>query len=103
MKNEDNHLDNLTEWQNNQYNPGHYVGNGKITPFVKAKGNLHLAKIFYLIMGSCVFIYASFLLYQYVFGKLSIDLFTILLSYGVSILFILVGWGYHRKEKTLKR
>lgn len=39
FENEDNPLKDVYEYQRNMYNPGHYIGTGRIHPTVSAPGN----------------------------------------------------------------
>ena len=38
-ENEQNSLKELSEYQNNMFNPGYYIGTGKVPPIVSATGN----------------------------------------------------------------
>jgi hypothetical protein len=33
------HIDEIVEFQNNQFNPGYYIGTGRVLPAIKAPGN----------------------------------------------------------------
>jgi len=61
MKHEKDYLDELQEWQENQFNPGHYIGNGKIPPYIKANGNPGLMAIVYYIGSIIAFGAGAFL------------------------------------------
>lgn len=51
MKENNNHyIEDLQEWQDNQYNPGHYLG-GKIPGNMLCPGRTKLVGIFLIIIG----------------------------------------------------
>ncbi len=39
LEKEYDHIDDIVDYQNNMYNPGHYVGTGRVSPMVSAPGN----------------------------------------------------------------
>jgi hypothetical protein len=57
-------IDNLTEWQENQYNPGHWIGG--ITPknLIKPR-NPKILGIFLILVALSCLIPFGFLLYEY--------------------------------------
>ena len=96
-------LDEMLEWQQNQYSPGHYYPEGKTIPGVSGEGNLKLKAIVYTIigtyaiLGSIAIILSSFfsdggeeLIFYLVFG------FFIL----VCIWEIIVHWRKYFKRKA---
>lgn len=48
-------MKDVTEFQNNQYNPGHYIGTGRVPPTVSAPGNAMPLVILYF-LGAALFV-----------------------------------------------
>jgi hypothetical protein len=107
MKHEKNHMDDLQEWQENQFNPGYYVGNGKIPPYIKAEGNPILASIPFFVGGLGMF--AGFVLLIIFRKNCFLDpsdystqiiayVFALIITFCFSALFILAGINYIRKK-----
>ena len=100
-------LKDVIEFQNNMFNPGHYVGTGKVPPTVSAPGNaLPLAIM-------CFFATALFLAFGFFlfFSDVNITsmgliesavankIIVLIIMTGISLFFLLLGFGYTKKAK----
>ena len=54
---EQDHIDEMIEYQNNQLNPGYYVGTGRIPPAIKASGNAMPLAIWMFIQAACLILF----------------------------------------------
>lgn len=61
FENEHNSLQDVAEFQNNQFNPGHYIGTGKVPPSVYAAGNPVALAVLSLFAGVLVFVFGLYL------------------------------------------
>lgn len=59
---EQNYIEEMIEYQNNQFNPGYYVGTGKIHPAIKASGNAMPLAIWMFIQATGLIIFYCFLI-----------------------------------------
>ncbi|QAT49944.1 hypothetical protein EQM14_09250 [Caproiciproducens sp. NJN-50] len=59
---EQNYIEEMIENQNNQFNPGYYVGTGKIPPAIKASGNAMPLAIWMFIQAAGLIIFYCFLI-----------------------------------------
>ena len=59
---EQSFINDMIEYQNNQFNPGYYVGTGKIPPVVKALGNALLLTIWMFIQALGIVIVYCFII-----------------------------------------
>lgn len=82
-------LNDVAEFQENMYNPGHYIATGRVPPTVSAPGNATpLAIACFIVAGLFLFL-AVFTFMSYVF----------FLFMGITLLCIILGVGYVRKAK----
>lgn len=61
FENEHNSLQDVAEFQNNQFNPGYYVGTGKVPPSVYAAGNPVALVVLCLFAAVIIFAFGLFL------------------------------------------
>jgi hypothetical protein len=59
---EQNYIEDMIEYQDNQFNPGYYVGTGKISPAIKASGNAMPLAIWMFIQAAGLIIFYCFLI-----------------------------------------
>ena len=59
---EQNHIEEMIEYQNHQFDPGYYVGSGKIPPAIKASGNAMPLAIWMFIQAAGSFPFYCFLI-----------------------------------------
>lgn len=99
-KNND-HIEDMLEWEEKQYTPWEYPQKGKMTPAMKAAGNKKLAAIPFLVFGG-VFVLAIALSLISGIWKTG-DLPTLLITAAFAVLYLMVGANYLRKWKNVKR
>lgn len=107
FENEYDSLKDVVEFQNNMFNPGYYIGTGKVPPTVSAPGNAtplaimsFFAAALFLALGLFLFfsdakITSMGLIESYVANKI----IALILMIGMSLFFLLLGFGYIRKAK----
>ena len=54
----------IAEYQNNMFNPGHYIGTGKVPPTVSAPGNALPLAVTYLIAAALILAFGLFLFFS---------------------------------------
>jgi len=59
---EQNHIEEMIEYQDNQFNPGYYVGAGKTSPAIKASGNAMPLAIWMFIQAAGLIIFYCFII-----------------------------------------
>ncbi len=82
-------LKDVTEFQKNMYNPGHYIATGRVPPTVSAPGNATPLAIACFI-GAGVFFFLA------VFTFISLAFFIFM---GLTLTCVILGAGYIRKAK----
>lgn len=100
-------LKDVAEFQNNMFNPGHYIGTGRVPPTVSAPGNAmplaimcFFATVLFLIFGLFLFfsdvnITSMGLVESAVANKIII----LIIMIGISLFFLFLGFGYLKKAK----
>jgi sensor histidine kinase YesM len=106
MKQKNDYLDELQEWQNNQFNPGYYTG-GRIPPYLKAKGNPKLSAIFAFFMGFSSLALTVIFLINVFMSKISFEPASLIsticspvFSFLLSALMFALGFYYIRNKKA---
>lgn len=86
----DEYMDDLQEWSENQYNPGHWTG-GKVPPFIKYSGK----PMGYTFMGlGCVMVLANLMtMFPVIMGNLLYSVLGLILG----IVFFVGGWKKTRR------
>jgi hypothetical protein len=97
LNNEYDSLKDVTEFQNNMYNPGHYIGTGKVPPTVTAPGNAMPMVIMYFF--GIVFCVAFALIVLYSDSDIADKIILVLIMLGISGLFAILGVKYLKKTK----
>lgn len=104
-------LKDVAEFQNNMYNPGHYIGTGKVPPTVSAPGNAmplaimcFFAAALFLAIGLFLFfsdvnITSSGLIESAVANKIIV----LIIMLGISLFFLFFGFVYLKKAKKYYR
>ncbi len=104
-------LKDVIDFQNNMFNPGHYVGTGKVPPTVSAPGNAKPLVIFYFFL-SFVFLALGFLsLFSDVDicyigsikSPLANKIITLIIMLVISLFCLLLGCRYLKKAKKYHR
>lgn len=91
----------VAEFQNNMFNPGHYVGTGKVPPTVSAPGNAMPMVIFCFL--SAIFCFAFGLFISNVATHLNDKIGLLILFWGVAIVTLVLGFAYLRKAKEYRK
>ncbi len=103
---EHNSLKEVDEFQKNMYNPGYYVGTGKVPPTISGTGNTLLGAIIgFLGAGICV-LFGLFLLFSRggLSGSDAKDKIMVLSILLVSaVVFLRFGWVYWKKSKKYRQ
>mgnify|MGYP004644203259 FL=1 len=101
----------VAEFQNNMFNPGHYIGTGKVPPTVSAPGNAtpsavfcFIATVIFLIFGLWLFfsdaqVVSSGLIESPLINKIIV----LIIMWAISAFFLLMALGYTRKAKRYHR
>ncbi len=100
-------LKDVIEFQNNMFNPGHYIGTGKVPPTVTAPGNAtplavacFLAALIFLAFGLFLFfsdvsVTSSGLIESAMANKIII----LIIMLALSLLSLVLGFAYLKKAK----
>ena len=104
-------MKDVIEFQNNMFNPGHYIGTGKVPPTVSAPGNAtpsavfcFIATVIFLIFGLWLFfsdaqVVSSGLIESPLINKIIV----LIIMSAISAFFLLMALGYTRKAKRYHR
>lgn len=101
LENDYDSLKDVTEFQNNMFNPGHYIGTGKVPPTVSAPGNALPLAIGYF-LGIAVFVLLAVLVICSNSDTTDKVLMAIAML-GLSSLFAILGIRYLKKAKTYRK
>ncbi len=111
FKQEYDSLKDVIDYQNNMYNPGHYIGTGRVPPTVSAPGNAtplvvvcFFASALFLAFGlflffSNVIVHSSGLIESPLVNKL----ITLIIMSVISSIFLILGFVYLKKAKRYYR
>lgn len=101
----------VADFQNNMWNPGHYIGTGRVPTTVSAPGNALPLAIVYFSAGIIALAFGLFLF----FGDATVDssgfiksplgnkILALVTFIGISLFLLVVGVGYLRKAKRYYR
>lgn len=101
----------VVDFQNNMYNPGHYIGTGRVPPTVSAPGNAtplaimcFFATALFLSLGLFLFfsdvnITSMGLIESAIVNKIIV----LLIMLAISLFFLLLGFGYVKRAKKYYR
>ncbi len=104
-------LKDVTEFQNNMFNPGHYIGTGKVPPTVSAPGNATPLVIFCFFASAVILILGLFLFFSdvnvhssgLIESPLANKIITLIIMLVISLFFLLLGFGYLKKAQKYYR
>ena len=113
MENKENSYENdslkdVIDTQNNIYNPGHYIGTGRVPTTVSAPGNATPLAIVYFIFSALIFVVglvvfirddASFVSGGLIESALANEIIGFVILTAFSIFLFIIGLGYLRKGK----
>lgn len=110
-ENEYDSLNDVIEFQNNMFNPGHYIGTGKVAPIISATGNaLPIAvvclgfSLFWLVFG--LFMFFSDKIYVAGISGISPQankIIALIIMLVISAVLFLFGLRYMKKAKRYYR
>lgn len=93
-------LKDVTEFQNNMFNPGNYIGTGKVPPTVSAPGNaMPMAVVFFIFAAVALFMTYVFLT---ILSDVSDIIFLALIMLGLSVFCMVLGIKYLKKAKKYR-
>ena len=100
-------LKDVIEFQNNMFNPGHYIGTGKVPPTVSAPGNSTPLVIF-CFFDSAIFLAFGLLLFfsdihitssRLIESPLANKIIILIIMLVISLFFMFFGFAYLKKAK----
>ncbi len=92
LKNDYDSFKDVADFQKNMFNPGHYIGTGRVSPQISAPGNATPLAVIYLI-GSCAFLALG------VFLLTQLEIVAAIVTLIISFFGMLLALGYIRKAK----
>lgn len=111
FENEYDSLKDVMEFQNNMFNPGHYIGIGKVPPTVSAPGNATPLAIFSFFASAVFLALGLFLFFSdvnvhssgLIEAPLANKIIALTIMLVISLFFLLLGLGYLKKAKKYYR
>lgn len=98
-KKEKDYIEELKEWQDNQYNPGHYTG-GKLPHFMFKPGNKKVLGLLFLLPSLLILVTILLMILRSVFwGEYSSIDASLIPTVVIAILFIVAGIRKLRNKK----
>lgn len=97
-------LKDVIEFQNNMFNPGHYIGTGKVPPTVSAPGNaMPLAIVYFFVSALCLAFGLFFAFFKLSESPLVSKIIVLITMLGVSLFLLFFGFAYLKKAKKYYR
>ena len=104
-------MKDVIEFQNNMFNPGHYIGTGKVAPTVSAPGNAAPMAVFCFITSIGIFAFGLWLFFSdvqvvssgLIESPLINKIIVLIIMSAISAFFLLMALGYLRKAKRYHR
>ena len=101
----------VAEFQNNMFNPGHYIGTGKVSPTISAPGNAAPMAEFCFITSIGIFAFGLWLFFSdvqvvssgLIESPLINKIIVLIIMSAISVFFLLMALGYTRKAKRYRR
>ena len=101
----------VAEFQNNMFNPGHYIGTGKVPPTVSAPGNATPIAVFSFIASAGFLVFGLWLFFSdarvvssgLIESPLINKIIVLTMMSVISLFFLLMALGYTRKAKRYYR
>lgn len=102
-------LKDVIEFQNNMFNPGHYIGTGKVMPTVSAPGNAtplavmcFFAAVLFLTFGLFLFFSdANVTSFGLIESDMANKIFVLIMMLVISLVFLVFGFVYLKKAKNI--
>ena len=106
-----NSFKDVAEFQNNMFNPGHYIGTGKVAPTVSAPGNAAPMAVFCFITSIGIFAFGLWLFFSdvevvssgLIESPLINKIIVLIIMSAISLFDLLLALGYMRKAKRYRR
>ncbi len=104
-------LKDVVEFQNNMFNPGHYIGTGKVPPTVTAPGNATPLVVICFLAAALVLAFGLFLFFSdvnitsmgLIESAIANKIIVLFIMLGISLFFLFMGFGYLKKAKKYYR
>lgn len=104
-------LKDVTEFQNNMFNPGHYIGTGKVPPTVSAPGNATPLAVIYFFAAVLFFAFGLFLFFSdvnitssgLIESAIANKVIVLIIMLVISSFFLFFGFVYLKKAKKYYR
>ena len=104
-------MKDVIEFQNNMFNPGHYIGTGKVPPTVSAPGNAAPMAVFCFITSIGIFAFGLWLFFSdvevvssgLIESPLINKIIVLIIMSAISLFDLLLALGYMRKAKRYRR
>lgn len=101
----------VAEFQNNMFNPGHYIGTGKVPPTVSAPGNAAPMAVFCFITSVSIFAFGLWLFFSdawvvssgLIESPLINKIIVLIIMSAISLFDLLLALGYTRKAKRYRK
>ena len=103
LEKEYGHIDDIVDYQGNMYNPGHYVGTGRVPPTLSAPGNATPLAVLYFFASVLFAALGFFLFFSDVrvtgFGDSDIlnKSIALVVMLGIAAFFVFLGIVYTKK------
>ena len=110
MKHFDNDYDSLkdvVDFQENMFNPGHYIATGRVPPTVSAPGNALPLAIIYFFASPVILALGLFLFFSdvnvtsmgLIKSAVANKIIVLIIMIGISLFFLALGFSYLKKAK----
>lgn len=96
------HIEDMLEWEEKQYTPWEYAQEGKLPPVLKAEGNKKLAAILYFVLGGIFVLAAAGYLLSGAWAEFADNWPTLLITPVLAVLCLMAAANYLRKWKAEK-
>ncbi|MBR4973658.1 MAG: hypothetical protein IKY45_04250, partial [Clostridia bacterium] len=104
-------LKDVIEFQNNMFNPGHYIGTGKVPPTVSAPGNAMPMAVYNFFAAAIILAFGLFLFFSdveitssgIIESQIANKIIVLMIMLALSLFFLILGFAYLRKAKKYYR
>ena len=107
FENKDNYINDIVEFQKHQFDPGYYVGTGRVPPNVSAPGNAMPLAVVYFLSGLLILAFGLFLFFSdvavtsagFIESPLRNKILVLTFFAVLSLLCFILGFVYLKKAK----
>lgn len=104
-------LKDVIDFQNNMFNPGHYIGTGRVPPTVSAPGNATPLAIAYFLAFVLFLTFGLFLFFSdvnvtslgLIESAMANKIIALIIMLGISLFCLFMGFAYLKKAKRYYR